>query len=233
MDGRRARRGPPAEGPAEADVSAFDARRARMVAEQLEGRGIRDPRVLDAMRSVPRHAFLPADSWPDAYEDRPVPIGLGATMSQPYMVAYMAELLELAGSERVLELGAGSGYAAAVLGRLAAEVYAIELEPSLAARAADALGRLGFSNVRVREGDGLAGWPEKTPFDRIVASASLEGVPGELLEQLAPGGFFLGPVGPGPRQVMTRLRRAADGFAAEPLSPVLFVPARRRPKEAR
>lgn len=214
-------------------MSAFDARRARMVNEQLERRGIRDRRVLDAMRGVPRHAFLPQDAWPDAYEDRPIPIGLGQTMSQPYMVAYMAELLELSGSERVLEVGAGSGFAAAVLGRLAAEVYAIELEPALADRAADALRKQGFSNVSVREGDGLAGWPEHAPFDRIVASASLEGVPTELLEQLAAAGWFLGPVGPGPHQRMTRLRRSADGFAAEPLSPVLFVPARRRRREER
>lgn len=209
----------------------FEARRERMVEGQIRARGIGDHAVLAAFRAVPRHTFLPPDHWPEAYEDRPVPIGLGQTMSQPYIVAKMAQLLELAGDERVLEVGAGSGYAAAILSRLAAEVYAIELEPELARRGAEALRSTGASNVAVKQGDGLAGWPEKAPFDRIVASASLETVPPALLEQLKPEGFFLGPIGPGPEQRLTRVRRADRGFEREILGPVLFVPIRRAPKE--
>ncbi|MBI5201187.1 MAG: protein-L-isoaspartate(D-aspartate) O-methyltransferase [Elusimicrobia bacterium] len=232
MDGRRARRGaPPALQKRPALVNDFESLRARMVDEQLRARGIGDRAVLAAFRDVSRHAFLPADTWPEAYEDRPVPIGLGQTMSQPFIVAYMAQLLELTGDERVLEVGAGSGYAAAILGRLAAEVFAIELEPSLAEAAARALKAAGSANVSVRVGDGTLGWPEKAPFDRIVASAALEKVPEALLAQLAPGGRFLGPVGPGANQRLCVVRRSGEGFETEFLSPVLFVPMRRSPKE--
>ena len=209
------------------------ARRDRMVKEQLEPRGLRDARVLDAFRAVERHLFLAPALWPDAYEDRPVPIGLGQTLSQPYIVAYMAELLELTGKERVLEVGGGSGYAAAILGRLAAEVLTIELEPRLCASARAALQAAGAANVRLREGDGLEGWPERAPFDRIIASAALADVPQPLLAQLAAGGWFLGPVGPGPAQRMTKIRRTSEGFEAQPLAPVLFVPARRHPRSER
>ncbi|MCX5789403.1 MAG: protein-L-isoaspartate(D-aspartate) O-methyltransferase [Elusimicrobia bacterium] len=206
----------------------FEQRRARMVREQLEARGISDRRVLDAFKAVERHLFLEPGLRPDAYEDRPVPIGLGQTISQPYIVAYMAELLELAGSERVLELGAGSGYAAAILGRLAREVFAVELEPELCRRASAALEKAGTPNVRLREGDGLEGWPERAPFDRIMASAALSEVPPALLAQLRAGGWFLGPIGQGPSQRMTKIRRTGEGLETQTLAPVLFVPVRRR-----
>ncbi|MBI4425917.1 MAG: protein-L-isoaspartate(D-aspartate) O-methyltransferase [Elusimicrobia bacterium] len=206
----------------------FEARRERMVESQLAARGIRDPRVLAAFRAVPRHRFVAPDFWPDAYDDRPVPIGLGQTVSQPYIVAHMAELLELSGTEKLLELGAGSGYAAAIFARLAREVCSIELEAALFERARDILALLGVENVRLRRGDAFAGWPEAAPFDRIVASAAMGAVPGPLLEQLRPGGWFLGPVGPGPSQRLTRIRREGEGFTTEPLAPVLFVPLRSR-----
>ncbi len=209
----------------------FDAPRERMVDLQLRARGIGDRSVLAAFKSVPRHAFLAPDFWPDAYEDRPVPIGLGQTMSQPFVVAYMAELLELSGDERVLEIGAGCGYAAAIFGRLAAEVFTVELEPALAKRATENLRAAGAANVAVRAGDGTLGWPEKAPFDRIVASAALEQAPAALLEQFGPGGLFCGPMGPGPAQRMTRIRRTERDFEHQTLAPVLFVPMRRAPTE--
>lgn len=209
--------------------SDFEAARERMVAEQLESRGIRDRRVLEAFRRLPREWFVAPDFRPQAYEDRPVPIGFGQTISQPYIVASMASLLELSGAERVLEIGSGSGYAAAILGRLAREVFAVELEPELYARALRNLERVGASNVELREGDGLRGWPEKAPFDRIMASAAMAEVPAALLGQLKPGGWFLGPLGPGPQQRMTRILRNEEGTTSQALAPVLFVPMRKEP----
>src|SRR5262245_43966658 len=153
------------------------ASRELMVDQQLQARGISDPRVLAAMRKVPRHELIPEENRDDAYADHPVPIGEGQTISQPLIVAYMTECLELKGDERVLEVGTGSGYQAAILGELAAEVYTIEIVPSLAKRAEKDLARLGYENVFVRAGDGYRGWPEKAPFDGIIVTAAPPTIP--------------------------------------------------------
>jgi protein-L-isoaspartate(D-aspartate) O-methyltransferase len=169
--------------------------RARMVAEQIKARGVRDPRVLDALIRVPRELFIPDDSRSGAYDDRPIPIGYGQTISQPYIVAYMTEALKVEPSHRVLEIGTGGGYQTAVLAELAGEVYSIERISALAERARSTLESLGYANVHVRVGDGYAGWPEHAPFDRILAAAAPPGIPPALLEQLAEGGILVIPVG--------------------------------------
>ena len=208
----------------------FEAARARMVREQLERRGIRDARVLEAMERVPRHELVPAELREHAYEDRPLPIGEGQTISQPYIVAAMSEAAALRGGEKVLEVGTGSGYQAAVLAELGAQVYTIELEPTLAERARADLERLGY-RVQARTGDGYAGWPEAAPFDAIVVTAAPDHVPQPLLEQLAPGGRLVIPVGGQGAQELLRLTRSADGVVREELLPVRFVPLRRDPDE--
>jgi protein-L-isoaspartate(D-aspartate) O-methyltransferase len=204
--------------------------RLAMIHQQLVLRGIRDPRVLDAMRTVPRHEFVPEKLRASAYEDRPLPIGRGQTISQPYIVAYMAEALELRGGERVLEVGSGSGYAAAVLSLLAAEVYGIELEGELHARSAAKLARLGYRNIHLRHGDGFLGWPEAAPFDAILLSCAAEEIPGPLWDQLREGGRFLYPkettLG---FQELVVVTRRAGAPVVRPLSPVRFVPLRRAP----
>ena len=201
-----------------------------MVERQLVLRGIRDPRVLDAMRTVPRHEFVPEKLRASAYEDRPLPIGRGQTISQPYIVAYMAEALELRGGERVLEVGSGSGYAAAVLSLLAAEVYGIELEGELHAQSAAKLARLGYRNIHLRHGDGFLGWPEAAPFDAILLSCAVEEIPGPLWGQLREGGRFLYPkettLG---FQELVVVTRTAGAPVVRPLAPVRFVPLRRAP----
>ena len=210
--------------------------RERMVAGQIEARGVRDPRVLEALRAVPRHEFVPPEQRMHAYEDRPLPIGEGQTISQPYIVAVMTELLALEGSERVLEIGTGSGYQAAVLGRLAREVYSIEIVPELAARAAKDLERLGYANVHVRQGDGYRGWPEHAPFDAILVTAAPGHVPEPLVEQLALGGRMVLPLG-GVFQDLVRVTRGAEGVRQERLLGVRFVPmtgeAERREEDPR
>ena len=197
--------------------------RERMVEEQIVARGVRDPRVLAALRAVPRHEFVPPAERGHAYEDRPLPIGAGQTISQPYIVAVMTELLGLDGDERVLEIGTGSGYQAAVLARLAREVYTIEIVPELASRAEADLRRLGFENVHVRQGDGYRGWPEEAPFDAIVVTAAPEHVPKPLVEQLAVGGRLVLPVGD-LYQDLVRITRDAAGVHEERLLGVRFVP---------
>jgi len=199
--------------------------RERMVQEQLEGRDIRDPRVLEAMRHVPRHELVPQGVRPYAYEDRPLPIGRGQTISQPYVVAAMTEALALDGHERVLEVGTGSGYQAAVLSSLCREVYSIELEPELADRARADLDRLGYHNVHVRRGDGYRGWPEQAPFDAIVVTAAPPEVPQALIEQLAVGGRMAIPVGE-TFQDLLLLRRTDEGVERKVLMGVRFVPMR-------
>ena len=169
--------------------------RARMVAEQIQARGVRDPRVLGALLRVPRELFIPDDRRVDAYEDRPVPIGYGQTISQPYIVGYMTEALKLEPSHRVLEIGTGCGYQTAVLAELAGEVYSIELIAALAERARRTLDSLGYANVRLRVGDGHAGWQEHAPFDRILAAAAPPEIPPALLDQLADEGILVIPVG--------------------------------------
>ena len=176
---------------------AREADRRRMVDEQLRARDIRDPRVLAAMAKVQRHPFVPDDLQRDAYADTPLPIGHGQTISQPYIVAFMTQALELEPQHRVLEIGTGSGYQAAVLAELAAHVYSIEIVELLAQRAATALATLGYRSVEVRAGNGYLGWPEQAPFDRIIVTAAPDDVPPALVDQLKVGGLMAIPVGVG------------------------------------
>jgi len=206
------------------DTDLFVSQRRAMVEQQLRARGIREERILAAMTEVPRHQFVPADFVESAYSDQPLAIGHAQTISQPYMVAAMTEALELAGTERVLEVGAGSGYQAAILGRLAREVIALELEPALAESAAQRLARLGFANVRVLAGDGSCGYPELAPYDAIVVSAAARTVPQPLFDQLAEGGRLLIPVGPADSQELLRFRRMGTEFSREALHCCRFVP---------
>jgi protein-L-isoaspartate(D-aspartate) O-methyltransferase len=215
--------GPPARD-AEEEDGRYRRARAAMVERQIAARGIRDRRVLDAMQRVPRHLFVPADERGAAYADRPLPIGSGQTISQPYIVALMSEVLELRGEERVLEIGTGSGYQAAVLAELAREVYSIEIVPELAERARQALAATGYGRVQVRTGDGSHGWPEAAPFDAIIGTAAPEEVPPALLDQLKPGGRLVLPVGPDEDQVLVRIVRTDSTFTRETLAPVRFVP---------
>jgi protein-L-isoaspartate(D-aspartate) O-methyltransferase len=199
-----------------------------MVREQLQARDIRDGRVLAAMRAVPRDRFVPEPLRSRAYSDAPLPIGHGQTISQPYIVAFMAQALRLRGDERVLEVGSGSGYAAAVLSRVAREVYGIELEQELCDRSLLALRALGYANVHVRCGDGFHGWPERAPFDAIVLSFAAEELPAPLWDQLAVGGRVIYPRGrAGSVQQLVLVTKTRDGKREERLAPVRFVPMRR------
>ncbi len=203
----------------------FDELRRWMVEVQLRSRGIRDRRVLDAFLRVPRHEFVwPVDA-PSAYGDHPMPIGHGQTISQPYMVALMTEKLNLRGDEKVLEIGTGSGYQAAILSLLAREVWTVERIPELHERAKKTLERLGFDNVRAVLGDGTLGLPSEAPFDRIIVTAAAPAVPDELVEQLAPGGVAVVPVGDRMLQRLTILRKSEDGHVErEEDVPCVFVP---------
>src|SRR5262245_32989161 len=205
---------------------AYAEPRARMVREQLVARGIRDARVLAVMGSVPRHELVAASDRGAAYEDRPLPIGEGQTISQPYIVAAMSEAAALRGGERVLEIGTGSGYQAAVLSALAGEVYTIELEPVLAARAKRDLERLGYTNVHTRTGDGYRGWPEAAPFDAILVTAAPDHVPPDLEQQLKPGGRLVIPVGDSGDQELWLFTKTERGLERKRLMPVRFVPLR-------
>lgn len=204
----------------------FAVLRREMVEHQIAARGIQDPRVLEAIRSVPREAFVPERLAEFAYEDTPLPIDADQTISQPYIVALMAEALELSPEDCVLEVGAGSGYAAAVLSRIVREVWAIERHQVLADQAAQRMERLGFSNVHVVEGDGTLGLPEQGPFDAIAVAAGGPEIPPALVDQLAPGGRLVIPVGSDPRlQELVRLRKDdRGGFSREHLGGVRFVP---------
>ncbi len=195
----------------------------RMVRDQIAARGVRDPRVLAALRKLPRHLFVPPNLQSAAYEDTPLPIGYGQTISQPYIVAFMTEALELKPQDKVLEIGTGSGYQAAVLAELAREVYTIEIVEPLAKSARERLEGLGYSNVHVRAGDGYRGWPEAAPFDAIIVTAAPEQVPPPLLDQLRVGGRLVVPVGRF-MQDLVRLRRTPQGIKRESLLPVMFVP---------
>ena len=199
------------------------AERERMVAQQIEARGLSDPRVLAAMRKVPRHAFVPAEEARLAYADHPLPIGLGQTISQPYIVAFMTEALALRGGETVLEVGTGSGYQAAVLGEIAAQVYTIEIVEPLARRAEALLRELGYSNVHVRAGDGYAGWPEAGPFDAIMVTAAAPRVPEPLKQQLKDGGRMILPVGEEWQELLLVVRRG-QRYEEHRVLPVRFVP---------
>lgn len=200
--------------------------RMDMVARQLHRRGILDARVLAAFEAVPRHLFVPKEFRDQAYEDCPLPIGHGQTISQPFIVAYMLQMLDLNGTERVLEVGTGSGYAAALLAHLAREVHTVELEPVLAERARGMLSALNVGNVFVHLGDGSLGWAESAPYEAILVSAAAMDVPQSLLEQLTDPGRMILPVGGRGGQHLELWRRSASAFACETLLPVAFVPLR-------
>jgi protein-L-isoaspartate(D-aspartate) O-methyltransferase len=201
----------------------WDAQRIRMVDAQLRARDIRDPRVLDAMREVPRHQFVPESERADAYGDFPLPIGYAQTISQPYIVGFMTQALQVASEHKVLEIGTGSGYQAAILGRLAREVYTIEIVEPLAGRSRALLQQLGFKNVHVRTGNGYLGWPEQAPFDRIMVTAAPPEVPAALIAQLKIGGRMAIPVGTTSQQLRI-LRRTDEGMDTIDTLPVRFVP---------
>lgn len=203
---------------------AFPEQRAWMVRTQLEQWGIREPRVLETMAELPRELFIPASEQPSAYYDGALPIGEGQTISQPYVVAHMTELLTLRGDEKVLEVGTGSGYQTAVLARLVAAVFSVERLANLSRRAADILAELGLANVHLRVGDGSLGWPEHAPFDAILVTCAAPQVPPPLLDQLADGGRLVSPVGQRGYQDLVRVVRQGERFLEERLSPVAFVP---------
>lgn len=200
--------------------------RQRMVREQIQGRGIHTPRLLAAFEAVPRHLFVPPEELAWAYADGPLPIGEGQTISQPYIVALMTDLLDLQPTDRVLEVGTGSGYQAAILGQLAAEVHTVEILPALARQAAERLARLGYTNVHVHVGDGSLGWPEAAPYDAILVAAAGPEIPPPLLEQLAEGGRLVAPVGGRFSQVLEIVERRGDEFIRRRDIPVAFVPLR-------
>ena len=207
--------------PGDADPRAAD--RRRMVDRQIRARGIRSAEVLDALARVPRELFVPADVRHRAYEDSPLPIGYGQTISQPYIVAYMTEALETSPDHRVLEIGTGSGYQAAVLAGLVRQVYSIEIVPELADSARRTLTDAGYRNVEVRTGNGYAGWPERSPFDRIIVTAAPPEVPSALVEQLAVGGRMVVPVGTLLQEIVI-VTKDARGVSETRTIPVRFVP---------
>lgn len=198
--------------------------RLAMVEEQIRRRGIRDPRVLEAFVQVPRHQFLGSEYQAEAYEDRPLPIGEGQTISQPYMVAIMSQSLELKGQERVLEIGTGSGYQTAILAELAHRVYTIERIPALTAKAEAVLAKLGYKNIFFRTGDGTRGWPEEAPFDGIIVTAGAPEIPRTLTSQLAEGGRLVIPTGPRYSQTLYKVTRQGNQFVEEDITGCVFVP---------
>ena len=202
----------------------FAAARHHMVARQIRARGISSPRVLDAMAAVPRHEFVPAAEQASAYSDEALPIGGGQTISQPFMVAAMTDALQLSGTERVLEIGGGCGYQAAVLSLLAQDVMVVELQPALASASRQRLARLAYTNVRVEEGDGSLGWPAGAPYDAILVSAAAPAIPPPLIEQLSDNGRLVIPVGGSDQQNLLRIVKRAGGLAQESLCACRFVP---------
>jgi protein-L-isoaspartate(D-aspartate) O-methyltransferase len=201
----------------------FKAMREKMVETQIKARGVKDPRVLSALRKVERHRFVPGEYLNSAYSDQPLPIGGGQTISQPYIVALMTELLQLKGDEKVLEIGTGSGYQAAILGELAKEVYTIEIVESLASMAKDRLLELGYQNIKVKAGDGYLGWPEAAPFDAIIVTAAPDHIPKPLIEQLKEGGRMVVPVGTYTQELKKIIRRSGK-IETTDIIPVVFVP---------
>lgn len=201
----------------------MSAKRELMVRQQIVERGISCPRILEAFLRVDRHLFIPSDYASQAYEDRPLYIGHGQTISQPYIVALMTDALELGGGERVLDIGTGSGYQAAILAELAEKVYTVERIPELAEKAESLLGRLGYDNVEFLVGDGTEGWPEHAPYDAIVIAAAAPGVPESLKSQLAVGGHMVVPVGKPHSQVLEAVTRSEKGFLTKEICPCIFV----------
>jgi len=201
----------------------FKVMREKMVETQIKARGVKDPRVLSVLRKVERHRFVPERYLDSAYSDQPLPIGEGQTISQPYIVALMTELLELNGNEKVLEIGTGSGYQAAILAELAKEVYTIEIVESLASTAKERLSELGYQNIRVKAGDGYLGWPEAAPFDAIIVTAAPDHIPKPLIDQLKEGGRMVVPVGTHAQELIKIVKRSGK-METTNVIPVLFVP---------
>jgi protein-L-isoaspartate(D-aspartate) O-methyltransferase len=201
----------------------FKAMREKMVESQIKARGIKDPRVLSAMVKVERHRFVPEEYLNSAYSDQPLPIGEGQTISQPYIVALMTELLELKGDEKVLEIGTGSGYQAAILAELAKEIYSIEIVESLASMSKNRLLELGYQNIKVKAGDGYLGWPEVAPFDAIIVTAAPDHIPKPLLDQLKEGGRMVLPVGTYTQELKKIIKRYGKTETTD-IIPVIFVP---------
>jgi protein-L-isoaspartate(D-aspartate) O-methyltransferase len=197
--------------------------REKMVETQIKARGVKDPRVLSALLKVERHRFVPEEYLNSAYSDQPLPIGEGQTISQPYIVALMTELLELKGDEKVLEVGTGSGYQAAILGELAKEVYTIEIIESLAFVAKNRLSELGYQNIKVKAGDGYLGWPEVAPFDAIIITCAPDHIPKPLIEQLKEGGRMVVPVGAYAQELKKIVKRSGK-IETTDVIPVVFVP---------
>jgi protein-L-isoaspartate(D-aspartate) O-methyltransferase len=195
-----------------------------MVEQQIEARGISDPATLAALRTVPRHEFLPMRLRSEAYADYPLPIGHGQTISQPFIVAFMTEAIRPQPGERILEIGAGSGYQAAILAQMGAEVYTIEIVEPLAEMARQTLERLGYKNAHVKHGDGFRGWPEHAPFDAIIVTCAPDKIPAPLVEQLRDGGRMIIPVGSGMNQELVLLRKKGDKIEKQSVLPVRFVP---------
>ena len=200
------------------------AQRAAMVKDQIAARGVRDPATLEAMRTVPRHEFVPALLRDNAYRDHPLPIGHGQTISQPYIVAFMTEAIAPKPGEKILEIGAGSGYQAAVLAQMGADVYTIEIVEPLAELARQNLERLGYTNAHVLHGDGYRGWPEHAPFDAIIVTCAPDKIPPGLVAQLKDGGRMIIPVGGGFAQDLVLLRKHGDRVEQQAVLPVRFVP---------
>jgi len=209
---------------------AMEQARSTMVRTQIADRGVTDKAVLDAMARVPRHEFVPHDIQAQAYADSPLPIGHGQTISQPYIVAYMSEKLEVKKGMKVLEVGTGSAYQTVILAELGAQVYTIEIVPELCHRARQTLTRLGYTGVQTRCGNGYLGWPEEAPFDRVLLTAAPEKLPQALLKQLGDGGILVAPVGVGVQQLL-KVTRRGDSFAETNLLPVRFVPMVDSPRE--
>lgn len=218
-------------GPAQSQREGWDSQRVRMVRQQIEARGVRDPRVLEAMRTVRREQFVPEPVRTYSTSDTPLPIGFDQTISQPYIVAYMTELLELEPDHRVLEIGTGSGYQTAVLATLCDHVYSIEIVPELAERSAKILQELDYRNVSVRLGDGYLGWPEHAPYDRIIVTAAPPELPQALVDQLATQGRLVAPVGRNPdaQKIVLVTKDARGSVRRQNQLPVRFVPMVRGP----
>ncbi len=216
-------KGLPPETDATKEIDSFKNDRKNMVETQIKARGIKDPLVLKAMNQVKRHLFVPKHLWDSAYNDYPLPIGHGQTISQPYIVALMTELLELRGGEKVLEIGTGSGYQAAVLAEIAGEVFTIEIVEGLARTAKERLNKLGYTNIHVKAGDGYQGWPEEAPFDAIILTAAPDHIPKPLIEQLNMNGVIVMPMGSF-FQDLYRIRKTQKGILKENIAPVRFVP---------
>jgi protein-L-isoaspartate(D-aspartate) O-methyltransferase len=216
---------------APAESRDYEGERRTMVIRQLEHRGISDKRVLRAMGEVPRHEFVPSEARSAAYGDHPLPIGFGQTISQPYIVAFMAERLVLKPADRLLEVGTGSGYQAAVLSRLVKQIFSIEIVDELILRATCDLKRLEYQNILVKKGDGYEGWPEFAPFDAITVAAALDHIPQPLIDQLREGGRMMIPVGNDHHQQLLLIEKNSSGLCRRAICPVRFVPFTRKARD--